>query len=283
MIAIVTEEVADFVHRPAEYDLTLRRKSYKLDDDVEVVGFVGSRRGKEFVYFPALGMNDRLDAVSAPVALFRVFETEPPAALVLVAKVGGINPLLTVGDIVIPQDFADFTSHRHRSYLQHVNPQVSVHYSLRRPICRKLSENLFTGISAAARAEFQCNAFCAGTYVCTEGPGFETRSEIVAFSRMGFDCVGHTLTPVVYYARELGLCFAAVCLVSNPAEGLTSSTGTGASAQNLSRVEMSRRIVRLVLLAADAGLPTSCDDCSSDELWFRRPTERSRLFDCGAR
>jgi hypothetical protein len=283
MIAIVTEEVADFVHRPADYDLTLVRRLYKLDNDVEVVGFVGNRRGKEFVYFPALGMNDRLDAVSAPVALFGIFETEPPAALVLVAKVGGINPLLCVGDIVIPQDFADFTSRRHRSYLQHVNPRVSVHYSLRRPICRKLAANLFAEISSSAREEFRCNTFLAGTYVCTEGPGFETRSEIVAFSRMGFDCVGHTLAPMVYYARELGLCFAAVCLVSNAAEGLASGSEAGGSAWHLSRAELSSRIVRLVLLAADAALPTGCDDCSSDELWFRRPTERSRLFDCGAR
>ena len=59
-----------------------------------------------------------------------------------------------------------------------------------------------------------------GTYVCVEGPRFETKAEIRFFKEMGGDMVGMTGVPEVVLARELGLCYAAVGIVTNWCNGI---------------------------------------------------------------
>ena len=57
-------------------------------------------------------------------------------------------------------------------------------------------------------------------YVCTEGPRLETRAEIKKFRLFGGDLVGMTLSPEVFLARELELCYCPLCYITNYAEGV---------------------------------------------------------------
>ena len=57
-------------------------------------------------------------------------------------------------------------------------------------------------------------------YVCTEGPRFETPAEIRMFQRLGADLVGMTSVPEVVLARELGMCYASIGMVTNEAAGI---------------------------------------------------------------
>jgi 5'-methylthioadenosine phosphorylase len=54
-----------------------------------------------------------------------------------------------------------------------------------------------------------------GVYVCTEGPRFETPAEIHMYRQMGGSVVGMTGLPEVVLARELEMCYATICMVSN--------------------------------------------------------------------
>ena len=54
-----------------------------------------------------------------------------------------------------------------------------------------------------------------GTYVCTEGPRFETPAEIKMFKIIGGDIVGMTGLPEAVLAREMGICYETICVVSN--------------------------------------------------------------------
>ena len=56
--------------------------------------------------------------------------------------------------------------------------------------------------------------------MATSGPRLETPAEICKFRTLGGDLVGMTLVPEVFLARELELCYAALCYVVNFAEGL---------------------------------------------------------------
>jgi len=56
--------------------------------------------------------------------------------------------------------------------------------------------------------------------VCTEGPRYETPAEIEMFRRLGCDVVGMTGAPEAVLARELEMCYATICFVSNMAAGL---------------------------------------------------------------
>jgi len=60
----------------------------------------------------------------------------------------------------------------------------------------------------------------SGTYVCTNGPRFETPAEIRMFGKLGGDVVGMTGMPEVTLARELGMHYAAVAYSINWAAGL---------------------------------------------------------------
>jgi purine nucleoside phosphorylase len=60
-----------------------------------------------------------------------------------------------------------------------------------------------------------------GTYVCSNGPRFETAAEIQMYAGFGGDLVGMTGYPEVALARELNLPYAAIGVVSNPAAGLS--------------------------------------------------------------
>ncbi len=62
-----------------------------------------------------------------------------------------------------------------------------------------------------------------GTYVCTQGPRLETPAEIRKYSSFGADLVGMTLVPEVFLAKELEMCYASVCYVTNYAEGIVYS------------------------------------------------------------
>jgi 5'-methylthioadenosine phosphorylase len=59
------------------------------------------------------------------------------------------------------------------------------------------------------------------TYVCAEGPRFETPAEIRMFRQLGGDVVGMTNVPEVTLAREAGICYAAVAVVTNWAAGVS--------------------------------------------------------------
>src|SRR5690606_1319111 len=59
-----------------------------------------------------------------------------------------------------------------------------------------------------------------GVYVCTEGPRFETPAEIRFYAQVGGDVVGMTSATEAILARELGLCYATIAIVTNYAAGL---------------------------------------------------------------
>ncbi len=58
-----------------------------------------------------------------------------------------------------------------------------------------------------------------GVYTQTRGPRFETPAEVRALARVG-DLVGMTIAAECILSKEVGLAYAAVCVVDNLANGL---------------------------------------------------------------
>jgi 5'-methylthioadenosine phosphorylase len=54
-----------------------------------------------------------------------------------------------------------------------------------------------------------------GTVVVIEGPRFSTRAESAWFAAAGWDVINMTAYPECWLARELGLCYANVSLVTD--------------------------------------------------------------------
>ena len=93
-------------------------------------------------------------------------------------------------------------------------PQTT-HVSAADPYCADLGEILVE----AAREE-GIEAVAGGTVVVIQGPRFSTRAESRWFAATGWDVVNMTQYPECWLARELGLCYANVSLVTDYDVGL---------------------------------------------------------------
>lgn len=132
-------------------------------------------------------------------------------AIVAVFAVGGISPSLADGDLVLPHQLVDYTWGRDHTFAE---PDKLLHVDFSDPFDADLRRTLSR---AASRTELDLVG--EGVYGCTQGPRFETVAEIDRMERDGCTVVGMTAMPEAALARELGLPYAGVCLVVNPAAG----------------------------------------------------------------
>jgi len=138
--------------------------------------------------------------------------------VIAVNAVGGITPDMTSGRLVIPDQIIDYTYGRHHTFFGNEQKPVT-HVDFTFPYC----DDLRATIAAAAR-EIQLNVANAGTYGATQGPRFESIAEIRRMEQDGADIVGMTGMPETSLARELGLCYACIAVVANPAAGKAEGT-----------------------------------------------------------
>lgn len=109
----------------------------------------------------------------------------------------------------IPEDFIDMTKNRIGTFYD----EQTVHTDMTDPYCSHL-RNLICSIFDEKEISYS-----KGIYLCTQGPRFETKAEIQMYAHFA-DVVGMTGVPEVVLAKEAGLCYASVCVISNPASGL---------------------------------------------------------------
>lgn len=136
--------------------------------------------------------------------------------IISVNSVGGINRILHPGDIVIPDQIKDFTFGLRPSTFYEEDEVVHIDFT--NPYCPEMRDCL---ILAARNAGIPVIA--KGTYICMNGPRLETAKEIEFFSSIGADMVGMTAMPEAVLARELEMCLASVCVVTNYAAGISSA------------------------------------------------------------
>jgi 5'-methylthioadenosine phosphorylase len=133
------------------------------------------------------------------------------------AAVGSMDLSMKLGDFVLVDQFIDFTKNRIATFHEGGERGV-VHVDLTSPYCDSLREKLLSvGKTIDIRIHSQ------GTYVCTEGPRFETPAEIAMFSKFGGQLVGMTNVPEVVLAREAEMCYSAIAMVTNFAAGISLS------------------------------------------------------------
>ncbi|RMH79364.1 MAG: S-methyl-5'-thioadenosine phosphorylase [Acidobacteria bacterium] len=146
------------------------------------------------------------------------------------SAVGAINRRFEPGDFVIVDDLLDFTKGRESTYYEGkfslkvedkdrvgelLNSNKVVHIDSSQLYCPQMRSLL-----AEVLEDLKLTYHPSGVYACTEGPRFETPAEIRAIERLGGDVVGMTGYPEVVLARELTMCYASLCVVSNPAAGI---------------------------------------------------------------
>jgi len=138
-------------------------------------------------------------------------------AIVSVASVGGIRADLGPGNLVIPDQIIDYTWGRQMTFHDHRDAQV-VHTDFTEPYDRALRQRLIAAAAAAGQAVVD-----GAVYAAAQGPRLETAAEINRFERDGANIVGMTGMPEAALAREAGVPYAALTVVSNWAAGRADS------------------------------------------------------------
>jgi 5'-methylthioadenosine phosphorylase len=120
--------------------------------------------------------------------------------------VGSLRSDVQPGDFMVLDQLVDHTWGRAGTFLD--GPVVE-HVAFADPYCAELS----SAVAEAAGPDITVHP--RGTVAVINGPRFSTRAESTWFRRAGWDVVNMTQSPEAYLARELGMCYAGLALVTD--------------------------------------------------------------------
>jgi len=162
--------------------------------------------------------------------------------------VGGLQPETQPATLVVPDQLVDRTTSRVQTYVD----TGAAHAPFADPYCPDLRIAM---VDAAGE-----DVIDGGTMVVIEGPRFSTRAESQSYAKAGWTVVNMTGHPEAVLARELGLCYATIALVTDLDAGVSKEESVD-QAQVFALFE--KHIGRLKGLLGDvvAGLPESPGDC----------------------
>lgn len=126
--------------------------------------------------------------------------------------VGSLKAAYAPGTVVVCDQVVDRTWGRPDTYFD--GPQVE-HLSAADPYCAELRP-----LAARAGRDAGMAVHEGGTVVVVNGPRFSTRAESRWFASVGWDLVNMTQYPEVVLARELGMCYVNLSLVTDYDSGL---------------------------------------------------------------
>ncbi|MCX6678562.1 MAG: MTAP family purine nucleoside phosphorylase [Methanothrix sp.] len=150
-------------------------------------------------------------------------------SIISAAKISGASAVIStntvgsmaghpLGSIFLPGDFVEFTKCRPNTFFE----EKAVHVDMSRPYCPVLRYSLAEAARSLGRQVAE------GVYVCAEGPHLETPAQIRMMRQFG-DVVGMTGYPEVVLAREAALCYASLCIITNPAAGMAGGSDLAVS------------------------------------------------------
>ncbi len=125
---------------------------------------------------------------------------------------GALDATLALGQYVVPDDVLDETRARDDTFFT----GGGLGFIRQSPVfCPTLRAGVLAALAGSGTAVRD-----GAVYACTEGPRLETPAEIRKLRILGADLVGMTLCPEVFLAKELAMCYAAACYITNYAEGM---------------------------------------------------------------
>jgi 5'-methylthioadenosine phosphorylase len=168
---------------------------------------------------------------------------------------GSLRAAIAPGDFVVLDQLVDRTWGRPDTYYDAGHPH---HVSFADPYCPQLGP---VALAAAGRVDVTIHE--RGTVVVVQGPRFSTRAESRWYRSVGWDVVNMTQYPEAYLARELGLCYLGIALITDYDTGVDDDPTVApvTQAQVFSFFDENIQRLRRLLFELVPMLPTepSCD------------------------
>jgi 5'-methylthioadenosine phosphorylase len=129
------------------------------------------------------------------------------ACILATSAVGSLRQEIGRGDLVILDQFIDFTKQRDATFHERFEPDQPIHTPMADPFDPALRDIL---IQVCRRKSLAFHP--TGTVVTIEGPRFSTRAESRMFRSWGADIINMSIATEAALAREAGIPYAAVAM-----------------------------------------------------------------------
>ena len=192
----------DILHEPKDITVETPYGSSTSPVRAGVIGkhnvFLLARHGREHTT-PPTQVNNR-----ANITTLKELGCE---CIMTTTAVGSLREEIGRGDLVVLDQFIDFTRHRAVTFHDTFAPHNPVHT----PMADPFSENLRALLNASCE-ELGIRHHKTGTVVTIEGPRFSTRAESNMFRLWGADVINMSIAPEAILAGEAGIPYAAVAM-----------------------------------------------------------------------
>jgi len=222
---------------------------YGAPSDAITVGLLGART---VAFVPRHGTDHRFAPHVVPYrANLWALRSLGVRQVVSLSAVGSLRASLPTGSLVVPDQIADRTHGRAHTYYD--GGAGVGHVTFADPYCPR-------GRAAAVASSIE-DVTDGGVLVVVNGPRFSTRAESLEFQAREWSIIGMTAMPEAALARELGLCYTTLALVTDldagveAGEGVTHAEVLETFAANLPRL-------RALLVSTLAALPAEQGDCA---------------------
>lgn len=121
--------------------------------------------------------------------------------------VGSLQAHIKPGDLIILDQFIDFTRHREITFFESFEPGEMKHTPMADPFNIEL-RNLLNKCAL----DLEIPHHTQGTVITIEGPRFSTKAESKMFRLWGADVINMSTAPECILANELGIPYAAVAM-----------------------------------------------------------------------
>ena len=139
-------------------------------------------------------------------ANIRVLKQEGRTHILATTAVGSLKEEIGRGDLVIIDQFIDFTRHRDITFYDSFE-NGPVHTPMAEPFDKNLREKL---IFTCKELKFKFHE--KGTVITIEGPRFSTKAESKMFRLFGADIINLSIAPEAVLANEAGIPYAAIAM-----------------------------------------------------------------------
>ena len=198
---------------------------YSLFDNVEEYGIstpygkpsdkiaIAEVFGKKVAFLPRHGKKHQIPPHLIPYRsnLYAMKQLGVKNILAVTAS-GSLRPEIKPGDFVITDQFVDRTWGRKDTYFE--GPEVK-HVSSAHTYCPELGK-----LATETGRNLGMTIHDKGTVVVTQGPRFSTVAESRWYSKMGWDIINMTQYPECFLAKELGICYTNISLITDYDVGL---------------------------------------------------------------
>jgi 5'-methylthioadenosine phosphorylase len=169
---------------------------------------VGHLNEKQIAFLPRHGLNHNIAPSNINYrANIESLKKIGVQNIISLSAVGSLREDYKPGDFVVVNQFIDQTYLRSKSFF---DQDCVSHIPMSNPVCKNLNK-----ICIESLKKVKLNFHNSGTYICIEGPQFSSEAESNLFRSWGCDVIGMTNMPEAKLAKEAGICYSAVSMVTD--------------------------------------------------------------------